>query len=51
MEDRRFRSFFGVRFEIIHMAWDMLGEGGICPEKSKPKHLLWTLYFLKVYPW
>ena len=32
------------------MVWDMLGEGGLCPEKSEPKHLLWTLYFLKVYP-
>ena len=28
----------------------MLGEGGLCPEKIKPKHLLWKLYFLKVYP-
>jgi hypothetical protein len=32
------------------MVWDMLGEGGLRPEKSKPKHLLWALYFLKVYP-
>ncbi len=28
----------------------MLGEGGLRPKKSKPKHLLWVLYFLKVYP-
>ena len=50
MEDRRFRSFFGAQFEIVRMVWDMLGEGGLRPEKSEPKHLLWTLYFLKVYP-
>jgi hypothetical protein len=25
-------------------------EDGLRPKKSKPKHLLWTLYFLKVYP-
>jgi len=50
MEDRRFRSFFGAQFEIVCMVWDMLGEGGLRPEKSEPKHLLWTLYFLKVYP-
>jgi hypothetical protein len=50
MEDRRFRSFFGAQFEIVRMVWDMLGEGGFRPEKSEPKHLLWTLYFLKVYP-
>ena len=45
MEDRRSRSFFGAQFEIVRMVWDMLGEGGLHPEKSKPKHLLWTLYF------
>ncbi len=28
----------------------MLLEDGLRPKKSKPKHLLWTLYFLKVYP-
>ncbi len=50
MEDRRFRSFFGARKEIVVMAWDMLGEGGLRPEKSEPKHLLRALYFLKVYP-
>jgi hypothetical protein len=32
------------------MVWDMLGEGSLCLEKCKPKHLLWALYFLKVYP-
>ncbi len=32
------------------MVWDVLGEGGLRPKKSKPKHLLWALYFLKVYP-
>jgi hypothetical protein len=50
MEDRRFRSFFRMQFEILRMVWDMLGEGGLYPEKSKPKQLLWTLYFLKVNP-
>jgi hypothetical protein len=28
----------------------MLGKDGLRPKKSKPRHLLWTLYFLKVYP-
>ncbi len=51
MEDHRFRSFVGAWFEIVRMVWDMLGGGGgLCPKKSKPKHLLWTLYFFKVYP-
>jgi hypothetical protein len=50
MEDCRFCSFFGTRQEIVEMVWDMLGEGGLRPEKSEPKHLLWALYILKVYP-
>ena len=32
------------------MVGDMLGEGGLHPKKSKPKHLLWALYFMNVYP-
>jgi hypothetical protein len=32
------------------MVWDMLEEGRLLPEKGKPKHLLWALYFLKCYP-
>ncbi len=49
MEDRRFRSFFGVRNEIVLKVWGVLGEGGLRPANSKPKHLLWALYFLKVF--
>ena len=49
-EDRRFREHFGAPFAIVRMVWDMLVEGYLLPEKSKPKHLLWTLYFLKCYP-
>ena len=50
MEDRRFRGLFGARIEIVLKVWSMLLEDGLRPEKSKPKHLIWTLYFLKVYP-
>jgi hypothetical protein len=50
MEDRRFRGLFGARIEIVLKVWSMLMEDGLRPKKSKPKHLLWTLYFLKVYP-
>jgi hypothetical protein len=49
MEDCRFRSFFGARQDIVKMVWDMLGKRFLHPKKSKPKHLLWALYFLKVY--
>jgi len=50
MEDRRFCGLFGACIEIVLKVWFMLGEGGLRPKKSKPKHLLWTPYFLKVYP-
>jgi hypothetical protein len=40
MEDRRFCSFFGAWKDIVEMVWDMLGEGGLHPKKSKPQHLL-----------
>jgi hypothetical protein len=44
IEDRQFHSFFGARQEIVEMVWDILEEGGLRPEKSKPKHcLLWAL--------
>jgi hypothetical protein len=49
MEECQFRSFFGAWNEIVLKVWSMLGEGGLRPENSKPKHLLWALYFLKVY--
>ena len=50
MEDRRFRELFGEKMEIVVHLWEMMEEGDLLPEKSKPKHLLWTLYLLKVYP-
>jgi hypothetical protein len=49
MEDRQFHSFFNAQKEIVKMAWDTLGEGGLHPEKSNPKYLLLALSFLKVY--
>jgi hypothetical protein len=49
IEDRRFRGLFGACIEIVLKVWSMLLEDGLRPKKSKPKHLLWMLYFLKVY--
>ena len=50
MEDRRLHELFGAHMGIIVHLWDMMKEGNLLPEKSRPKHLLWSLYFLKVYP-
>ncbi len=49
IEDHRFHSFFCAWIEIALMVWDMLGEGGLHPNKSCPKYLLWMLYVLKLY--
>jgi hypothetical protein len=50
MEDCRFRKLFGASIGVILHVWHAMEEGGLLPDKSPPKHLLWTLYFLKVYP-
>ena len=50
MEDRCFRELFGASVSIVLHVWTAMEEGGLLPKKSRPKHLLWTLYFLKVYP-
>ncbi len=50
MEARRFRSFFGTSVEVVMNLWRLLAEHNLLPCKAKIKHLLWTLFFLKVYP-
>ncbi len=45
--NRRFRSMFGVSPEVCAKTWNKLGS--LRPENSEPRHLLWTLLFLKVY--
>jgi hypothetical protein len=47
MEGCQFHSFSGARNEIILKVWGLLGEGTLCPKNSKPKHLLWALYFFE----
>ena len=50
MEKRSFCDFFGTNIEIVCMLWHLLLDHNLLPESGKPKHLLWTLYFFKVYP-
>ncbi len=49
-EIRAFRETFGISLPIVSMVWSMLWEEGVVPEGGRPKHLLWALHFLKVYP-
>lgn len=44
---RRFKSFFGMSPNICSMIWSLLKEK--MPSESKPKHILWCLFFLKQY--
>ena len=50
VEKRRFKEFFGTSLEVVEILWEMLYERDFLPDKSQPKHLLWTCYSLKVYP-
>ena len=49
METRRFRSFFGTSKEVVIFLWDLLAAHNLLPDKATIKHLLWALYFMKVY--
>ena len=48
MEDRCFQELFGASIGVVLHVWNAMEGGGLLPEKSRPMHLLWTLYFLKV---
>ena len=50
LEDRRFHELFRASIGVVLHVWNAMEEGGLLPKESRPKHLLWTLYFLKVYP-
>jgi DDE superfamily endonuclease len=48
-EERRFRGHFGTSPEICSILWDMVDPGRTMPKGARPKHLLWSLAFLKLY--
>jgi len=49
-EDRAFRDFFGTNVVVTMVLWKMLNETGLLPDEGRIIHLLWTMYFFKVYP-
>ena len=49
VEDRRFREFFGCVAVVLLSLWMRLAITSQVPYAGKPKHLLWTLLFMKVY--
>lgn len=44
---RRFKSFFGVTPQVCGMIWNKIEQAA--PSGGEPKHLLWSLCFLKQY--
>lgn len=44
---RRFKTFYGVSPKICCILWTLLETRD--PESCEPKHLFWTLHFLKQY--
>ncbi len=50
METRLFREFFGTSVRVIKILWELIVCNKLQPKGGRPEHLLWMLYFLKVYP-
>ncbi len=49
-ETRHFREFFGTSVLVVEKTWELLERDSLLPEGGRPKHLLWALHFMKVYP-
>ena len=47
---RRWMSAFGARPLVCSMIWDKLDPLNTMPRGVHMRHLLWALYFMKVYP-
>ncbi len=50
LEDCRFCELFRASIGIALHLWNAVEGGGLLPKESRLEHLLWMLYFLKVYP-
>ena len=47
---RAFKEYFGIHSTIVCLVWKLLVNNDLLPEKAQIKHLLWALFFMKVYP-
>ena len=48
-EDRKYRELFGCSFCVKSVVWNLLKRYDLIPNKSSPKHLIWSLMFVKAY--
>ena len=49
-EKRHFREVFGAPIHVVEIVWELIKRDSLLPEGGRPKHLLWALHFLMVYP-
>jgi hypothetical protein len=49
-ETWHFRELFGTSVLVVKTVWELLERDSLLPEGGHPKHLLWALHFMKVYP-
>ncbi len=49
-EARLLREFFGTSVRVVELLWKLIVQGNHLPNNGYPKHLMWCIYFLKVYP-
>ena len=47
--NRRFRSFFGCSSQVATALWNRARKKKLIPVDFSPKHMLWTLAFIKLY--
>ena len=50
VEDGRFREFFECSAMVVMSMWRRLSRTSQIPFGGEPKHMLWALLFMKVYP-
>jgi hypothetical protein len=50
MEVRLFRKFFGMSVRVLNILWELIVWDSLRPKGGCPKHLLWALHFMIVYP-
>jgi hypothetical protein len=49
LSGRQYRSHFGCSERLTALAWNRMVSDGCLPTKAQPKHLLWTLFWMKSY--
>jgi hypothetical protein len=45
-----FHETFGTSPHLVESLWFLINQEDLQPVSSCPKHLLWALHFMKVYP-